>query len=227
MNQKEEKKDYLPLIVGLVTWFILMLRVIIRGEMSVIYAVVFTVSLSLVLMVGGVFNLKRLTKKDDGTAVMNDVYNRKVFEFHGMANPFEYAGADKSFFIYLTNRDKCVSMMTDTLIYPLEEIGSSMYNKVLSMGYTNLWVCRRTFLLQSDGQSKGFKTVMNTGQKADFLLLIVGEGDKGSLELVYDGDAKRQYSLDDARQYINSGAIEEGKVYACLGAQLVENHCWH
>lgn len=153
--------------------------------------------------------------KNRSASIRDSVYKKAVFEFHGNANPFEYTAGDKSYFFYLTNREKCVSMMIDYRPNAYIDTDDEKYYNVLSMGYTNLWICSRSFLLHVDNQD--YEIVYQSDKKADALLIICnGDGRM----LLLRGDI--QYGVDEAIK-----AIQNKKVYACLGFNILEDHFWH
>lgn len=129
------------------------------------------------------------------------------------ANPFTYKSDDVGYFIYLSNRTKSFSMMTqektkiDLLVMPEE----------FQMGYTNLDICRRLFLLNNgvhlfDRQGRvGKQIVFFLYQDGDYVVKNVGLC-KG---------------VNDALWKVCGLRLQGYHVYAGIGVESVESMPWH
>ena len=73
-------------------------------------------------------------------------------------NPFN-VNAKGSYFSYLTNRECCLSYLSEQL----DDFGymnNNLYH-AMPMGYTNLWVLERAFVVNSEGVWKVFRNKEN------------------------------------------------------------------
>ncbi len=129
------------------------------------------------------------------------------------ANPFTYKSDDASYFIYLSNRTISFSMLTpektkiDILSMPDE----------LQMGYTDLSICKRLFLLNN-----GIHMFDSQGRVGKLFLFF----------LCQNGDyIVRKFGLckgvNDALWQVSGLRLQGYHVYACIGAESVESMPWH
>lgn len=129
------------------------------------------------------------------------------------ANPFMYKSDDASYFIYLSNRTISFSMLTpertkiDLLSMPEE----------LQMGYANLSICKRLFLLNNGVHM--FDNQGRIGRQFVFLLYQDGDYVMKTIGLCKGGN--------DAIWQVSGLRLQGYHVYACIGVEVVESMPWH
>ncbi|WP_322412881.1 hypothetical protein, partial [Clostridium perfringens] len=146
-------------------------------------------------------------------------------------NPFNI-NAKGIYFAYLTNRECCLSYLSEQLD-DFGYINKNLYH-AMPMGYTNLWVLERIFVVNSEGVWKIFKNEENTHilfcieDNGQYKLISQSE----LLEIVHsnfenqNSSIKEELSnwcilLKNAKEKLQCTKI------SAVGTILLENYYWH
>lgn len=151
-------------------------------------------------------------------------------------NPFEIDGKG-NYFAYLTNRDCCLSYLSDNLS-DFNYMNNDLYH-AMPMGYTSLWVLERCYVANSDGFSKIYKKEKNI-----HLLFRIDELD-AEYKITHQSELLASISPKTRNLLLSKcGSIDEEIEGLCkflknakeelqcvkislVGSRLLEDYNWH
>jgi hypothetical protein len=158
------------------------------------------------------------------------------YPINSKENPFDINSKGK-YCGYLTNRQKCFSYLSDNL-KDFEWQNESLY-KAMSMGYTNLWILERLFLINSSGEFKKF-----SNEKFTKIATLRSDGFPKDEWKVYNEDSSENKVEDYHRFLFEKDNIDDSistardilkriqekhsvKNLTILGVGLIEDYFWH
>ncbi|MBP5458276.1 MAG: leucine-rich repeat domain-containing protein [Paludibacteraceae bacterium] len=133
-----------------------------------------------------------------------------------ITNPFTYKSGDACYFIYLTNRSIPFSMLMKKK--PLPDICDPNWPSEFDMGYTNLEIYKRCFLLYN-----GIYHFETWGESEQLMLLFLCRDKTGKQTKSFHLGKDSQNALWKVRGMTLQGF----HVCSCIGVILIEHLMWH